>query len=117
MRLLTSLTLFEMYFIPLLSFYLSLLPSCCWASAPPLIQARQFTHFFAAVASNNPAIPSLWPCSHARLQQLEEAMVHTRAMAQAAAAALNVDNAEFSASFCVWFGLGAAYIFALAAIC
>ena len=104
-----------MHFI--LSFCLSLLASSCWASAPPLIKTRHFTHTYVAVASLDPAVPSFWPCSHAQLIELEEAMVHTRAMAQAAAAALNVDNAELSASFCVWFGSGAAYIFALAAIC
>jgi hypothetical protein len=104
-----------MHFI--LSFCLSLLASSCWASAPPLIKTRHFTHTYVAVASLDPAVPSFWPCSHAKLIELEEAMVHARAMAQTAAAALNVANSERSESYCWWFGHGAPYILTLAATC
>jgi hypothetical protein len=98
-----------MHFISLSSFCLSLLASSCWASAPPLLKARQFTNHYIAVASNNPHIQAWYPCSEQQRQQIEEAMVYTWQMAQAAAAALNVQNAEFSPSYCWWFGIGALY--------
>jgi hypothetical protein len=117
-RLWTSLsTLFAMHFISLSSCCLSLLASSCWASAPPLLKARQFTNHYIAVASNDPDVRAWYPCSEFKRQRIEEAMVHTWAMAQAATAALNVANAESSSSYCSWFGIGALYIFASAVTC
>jgi hypothetical protein len=106
-----------MHFISLLSFCLSLLALSCLASAPPPIKARYFTHHYIAGVSDDPAVPSFWPCSQAQRIQLGQAIIHAHEMAQAATAALNVANSERSASYCAWFGPGAPYIFALAAIC
>ena len=93
------LILFAMHFISLLSFYLSLFPLSCWASAPPLIKAREITHLYGVVASINPDIPGFFPCNHVQLIHIAVAMEHTRAMAQAAATALSVANSEHSPSY------------------
>ena len=103
--------LFTMRYMSLSSFCLSRLISSCWASAPPLIKARHFTQFYAAIASTNPAIPSFWPCNDAQITQINQAIIQAHQMAQVAAAALNVAGSERSVSYCTWFGQGMPYIF------